>query len=64
LIFLKLFDRVYAPLTAGILHPVPGDRALPRRKLSLLDRLYRRLSDSLDSLLRAVGLAFSQNRMS
>jgi len=58
LIFLKLFDRVYAPLTAGTLHPVPGDAALPRQKPSLLDRLYRRVSDSLDRLLRAIGLAF------
>jgi hypothetical protein len=24
LIFLKLFDRVYAPLTAGLLHPFPA----------------------------------------
>ena len=28
LIFLKLFERVYAPLTAGLLRPVPGDRKL------------------------------------
>ena len=25
LVFLKLFERVYAPLTAGLLRPVPGD---------------------------------------
>jgi hypothetical protein len=59
LIFLKLFDRVYAPLTAGLLQPVPGDAALPRQKSSPLDRIYRRLSDDLDHLLRALGLAFS-----
>jgi hypothetical protein len=29
LIFLKLFERVYAPLTAALLHPIPADRALP-----------------------------------
>ena len=32
LIFLKLFDRIYAPLTAGLLSPIPADAALPRHK--------------------------------
>src|SRR5467141_3981038 len=59
LIFLKLFDRVYAPLTAALLRPIPADRALPNRKRSPLDRLYQRLTDTLDHLLRALGLAFS-----
>src|SRR5947207_6996854 len=59
LIFLKLFDRVYAPLTAALLHPVPADQVLPDPKRSLLDRLYQHLTDALDHLLRAVGLAFS-----
>jgi DNA-binding transcriptional ArsR family regulator len=58
-IFPKLFDRVYAPLTAGVLHPVSGDAALPGHKRSPLDRLYRRLADDLDHLLCALGLAFS-----
>jgi hypothetical protein len=60
LIFLKLFDRIYAPLTAAVLHPIPADKALPSRKRSLLDRLYQRLTDALDDLLRALGLAFSR----
>jgi hypothetical protein len=59
LIFLKLFDHVYAPLVAAILQPVPGDVALSRHRQSPLDRLYRRVADSLDRLLRALGLAFS-----
>ena len=57
LIFLKLFDRLCAPLAAGLLNPVPGDVALPRQKLSLLDRLYRGLDTPLDRLIRAIGLA-------
>jgi hypothetical protein len=57
LIFLKLFERVYAPLTAARLHPVPGDAALAPRKRSLLDRLYQRVTAALDRLLHAVGLA-------
>src|ERR1700758_941769 len=58
-IFLKLFDRIYAPLTAALLHPIPADQALPKRRRSPLDRLYQRLTDALDDLLRALGLAFS-----
>ncbi len=59
LIFLKLFDRIYAPLAAGLLHPVPGDATLAPRKRSYLDRLYQRVANSLAELLRAVGLKFS-----
>lgn len=59
LIFLKLFERVYAPLTAARLQPVPGDASLPPRKRSLLDRLYQRFDTALDRLLHAVGLASS-----
>jgi hypothetical protein len=59
LIFFKLFDRVYASLTAALLHPIPADQAFPNRRPSPLDRLYQRLIDTLDHLLRAVGLAFS-----
>jgi hypothetical protein len=59
LIFLKLFDRLCAPLAAGLLDPVPGDATLPRQKRSLLDRLYQRLSTALDQLIRAIGLKSS-----
>jgi hypothetical protein len=56
LIFLKLFERIYAPLTAGLLKPFPADRKLAEEKRSTLDRLYQRIVDDLDELLRAVGL--------
>ena len=59
LIFLKLVDRIYAPLAAALLSPVPGDAAFPRQKLSLLDRLYQRLTAALDQLTHAIGLASS-----
>ena len=55
-VFLKLFERVYAPLTAGLLHPVPGDRKLQQQRQTQLDRLYQRIADDLDQLLNAVGL--------
>src|SRR5512133_2257954 len=59
LIFLKLFDRVYAPLTAGLLQPVAADAALLQHKRSSLDRLYQRITNALDRLLQALGLTFS-----
>ena len=54
--FLKLFEKIYAPLTAGLLTPFRGDRALAEEKRCELDRLYQHVSDDLDALLRAVGL--------
>jgi hypothetical protein len=55
-LFLKLFERIYAPLTAGLLKPFAGDRNLAPNKRCQLDRLYQRLTDDLDALLSAVGL--------
>ena len=55
-LFLKLFERVYAPLTAGLLHPVAADVRLAEDKRQQLDRLYQRVVTDLDALLRAVGL--------
>ena len=59
LIFLKLFDRLYAPLTAALLHPIPADATLPAAKRSRLDRLYQCLTEAIDRLVRALGLALS-----
>ena len=56
LIFLKLFERIYAPLTAGLLKPFPGDHKLTPDKRSELDRLYQRVVDDLREILVAVGL--------
>jgi len=56
LVFLKLFDRIYAPLTAGLLRPFPADTPLLDRRLCRLDQLYRRVADTLEQLLQAVGL--------
>jgi hypothetical protein len=55
-VFLKLFERIYAPLTAGLLRPVPADARLADQKRHRLDRLYQRVVTDLDALLRAVGL--------
>lgn len=56
-VFLKLFERVYAPLTAGLLHPYQGDTRLEHDRRTQLDRLYQRLADDLDQLFAAVGLS-------
>ena len=55
-LFLKLFERIYAPLTAGLLRPVSADTAFPEEKRHRLDRLYQRIVSDLDALWRAVGL--------
>jgi hypothetical protein len=55
-IFLKLFEKIYAPLTAGLLTPFRGDRLLADEKRCQLDRLYQRISDDLDTLMQAIGL--------
>jgi hypothetical protein len=56
LVFLKLFDRIYAPLAAGILSPFKGDARLQPNKRSQLDSLYQRVLDDLNHLVHAVGL--------
>lgn len=52
LLFLKLFDRIYAPLTAGLLHPYPGDRVMTQDRLHQLDRLYQSVTADLDQFAR------------
>jgi len=53
---LKLFERVYAPLTAGLLRPIAADARLAEDKRHQLDRLYQRLVSDLDALFNAIGL--------
>ncbi|MBL8177244.1 MAG: hypothetical protein JNK48_21395 [Bryobacterales bacterium] len=36
--FLELFEKIYAPLTAGLLKPFRGDRILAEEKRCELDR--------------------------
>lgn len=56
LIFLKLFERIYAPLTAGILRPYQADDKVAPSRRTKMDRLYQRVADDLDVLLREVGI--------
>ena len=55
-VYLKLFERLYAPLTAGILEPCQADDCLAPERTSQLDRLYRAVVSALDDLVAAVGL--------
>jgi hypothetical protein len=52
----KLFERIYAPLVAGLLQPFSGDGQMQQQKRSQLDRLYQRVVDDLNQLMDAVGL--------
>jgi len=55
-VYLKLFDKLYAPLTAGILQPYAGDDRLALERTTQFDRLYRAVVTALDHLVDAVGL--------
>jgi hypothetical protein len=56
LVYLKLFERIHALLTVGILKTVEGDCCLPAEKLSQLDRLYAAVVAALHKLVAAVRL--------
>ena len=53
--YLKLFHRIYAPLTAGTLEPGPGDDRLPPERPASLDRLYAAVDHALKQLFESVG---------
>ena len=55
-VYLKLFEKLYAPLTSGILKPFKQDTHLHRTRTSLLDRLYCTVVNALDLLVDAVGI--------
>jgi hypothetical protein len=55
-VFLKLFEKLYAPLTSGILKPFKDDRRFVDSRTSQLDKLYRAVIKSLDQLPDAIGL--------
>ena len=45
MVSLKLFERLYAPLTSAILKPFKDDRRLYHSKAIELDKLYRAVID-------------------
>ncbi len=56
LIFLKLYEKIYAPLTAGILQPFAADQSIPREKITALDQRYTAVIQALDDLVDVIGL--------
>jgi hypothetical protein len=56
-LYTKLYQRLYAPLTAAILNPVPGDNQIPSHRRARLDRLYVGVDQALHRLSQHVGLA-------
>ena len=55
-VYLKLFERIYAPLAAGILGSFTGHTSVPKTRLGKLDKLYSAVVEALDNLLEVVGL--------
>jgi hypothetical protein len=55
-LYLKLFHRIYAPLTAGTLDPVPWDDRLPPEQQASLDHLYAAVDHALNQLFESVGV--------
>ena len=55
-VYLKLFEKIYAPLTAGLQKPLPAEAKMDPQKLTQLDRLYLAVSKALDNLMEGVGL--------
>ena len=54
-VYLKLFEKLYAPLTSAILAPFRPDKRI-NGQLTQLDQLYAAVSRALDQLVDAVGL--------
>jgi hypothetical protein len=56
-LYLKLYQRFYAPLTSAIQAPFLGDKRLSNRYRSKLDRLYLALDNNLKELADKLGVA-------
>jgi hypothetical protein len=56
ILFLKLVQRVYAPLSAAVLEPLLHDTRLSDDRRSELDHLYAAVDRALDGLLDHLGL--------
>jgi hypothetical protein len=57
ILYLKLHQRFYAPLTAAIADPVAGDNRMSNSRTVKLDRLYVAIDRALQKLSEEVGIA-------
>ena len=55
-LYQKLYQRLYGPLTAGILDPVAADACVPGSRRARLDRLYAAVDQALQKLSAGAGL--------
>jgi hypothetical protein len=55
-LFLKLFHRIYTPLTAAAVDPVTSDTRIPDDRRATLDRLYAAVDGAINVLFDHVGL--------
>jgi len=53
---LKLFEKLYTPLTAGLIHTCPIDQIFPMQRTTALDLLYLAVKQALDNLVHEIGL--------
>jgi hypothetical protein len=56
-LYQKLYHRLYAPLTASTLEPVPSDNGVLNSRTAKLDKLYAAVDKALHELSEAVGIA-------
>ena len=57
ILYLKLYHRLYAPLTAGLRDPVPADDRVLTHRQTKLDRLYGTADQALKKLTDHIGIA-------
>ncbi len=55
--YLKLYQKMYAPVTAAICEPVPADHTVLTRRQSQLDQLYVAVDQALERLAHHLGMA-------
>jgi hypothetical protein len=55
--YLKLYQKMYAPLTSAICVPVPDDKFLLRKDQTKLDQLYAAVDKALQNLASHLGIA-------
>lgn len=55
--YLKLYQKLYAPLTAAICAPDPADNLVPTSRQMKLDRLYAAVDRALENLAEHLGMA-------
>jgi hypothetical protein len=56
ILYLKLYHRLYAPLTAGIRDPIASDNRVLSHRQTKLDRLYSAVDEALQKLTDFIGL--------